>query len=240
MPFYMIGLIITVIYLKPDSVFENLEPVYPELYSKWWYYNVIIGLWMSAFLMDIFIVRSWTLILYTAQSWAYLTLRHVLTALSPFLDKNSILLKVNEFLRLPSLVTATVTFTIWNFVIAPGIYFLFLDTAQKRQSFLKFNFSFRVIQLHGCNIIFAVLNNVSVLPRRSFTTSDLWCTFLLGVIYNLFYFLVLDRLGIHLYPIFSPRSSKVFLSSTVTWLTYYGAYIAWDKAIDMKIFEIGA
>jgi len=237
MPFYLIGLVGMTYYFKPELVSEKLERVYPEPYTSWWYYNVVVGMWMFAFTADIFIVRAWTTITYTVQMWIYGTLRHVLTALAPFLSETNPLLSLNEFLRFPSLVTATVAFTMWNFFIAPGIY-LTLDTPEKREGFRTFNFSFRLIQLHFFNMIFAVLNTISVSPRRMFTMEDLWCSLSLAAAYNIFYFLVLDRLGIHLYPIFSPRWNYMFIFVILSWLMYYGAFIFWNKTIENGTFVI--
>lgn len=239
MPFYVIALIITIIYIKPDSILENAEIVYPELYSNWWYYNAIVGCWMLGFLIMRLYSKFWIICSFTIQSWTYLTIRHCLTALSPFFpNKSHFLLKVNEILRFPALVTATVTFTVWNFVIAPAIY-IFLETPKKRRGFLDFNFSFVLIQVHVFNIVFAVLNAVSVSPNRLFTFEDLWCSLVMVIAYCLFYWLILDRLGIHLYPIFSPRTKYTLISASAGIGVYYAGFVMWNKAIQNGTFEVG-
>lgn len=238
MPFYIGVLVSFIAYYKPESLSDDMEITYPEPHSKWWWYNVIAGLWMTGTLIYDLKIRSWTLIMYTVQSWIYLTLRHSITAIAPFLqNQDHFLLHLNEFLRFPSLVTATVTFTIWNFIIAPAIW-LHLKTPEQKKSFKEFNFSYRLIQMHILNIVFATLNNISVSPRRSFVFDDLWCALALAVAYNLFYFFILDRLGIHLYPNFSPRSKYMPVFAVLTWVVYYGAFLAWNKAIESGIFAI--
>ena len=221
-----------VIYTFP-SKFEY-ECSYPEAFSTFWFYNCINFLWMAGVLAASLIQSKAgvsIIMTYTVQSWIVITARHGLTALAPFLPKGHSLLFLNEFLRFHSLITATVTFVVWNFMIAPVIYFKFMETPKKKQGFLTFMLSFRLVQLHGFNIVFAVLNSVIISPRK-FTSLDLWVSMSYAVVYSLFYLCILDRLGIHLYPVFSPRS-KYF---TITWTFAYGCYVIgyyfWNKVVD--------
>ena len=59
------------------------------------------------------------------------------------------------------------------------------------------DFSFRMVQVHFFNIVFAVLNTL-VTSSRDFEFIDLWCALAGAVGYALLYLLVLDRFGIHL------------------------------------------
>lgn len=239
MPFFIVLVIAGVVYMKPESILEQMETVsvYPEPYSNWWYYNLFAGIWMSSFILYCLSTKVWIITTYTIQSWIYLSLRHCLTALAPFLTQGHFLVQCNEFLRFPSLATATITFTLWNFLIAPIIYIL-METPKKKHDFVLFNLSFRLIQLHVFNIVFAILNNISVSPRRSFTYSDLWCSIALAAVYLLFYMLILDRLGVHLYPMFSPRFKFVIGSISSAIGLYYVCFLGWNKAIKNGTFAL--
>lgn len=235
---FVIGAVTAIICTKPSPLLERLEPVYPELFSAWWCYNLLVFFWTSRVLYQT-IFRDGApqyavFSTYTVQSWSYLVIRHGLTALSPLLNPtykiSSFLLRFNEFLRFPALITATVTFFFWNFMIAPLIYF-FVKTPKKRASFVNFSCSFVLIQLHIFNIVFAVLNTVSVSPRRLFQVEDLWCATCMCVGYGCFYLLILDRLGVHFYPILSPRTPYLILIGPTIVMLYYGAYVFWNNVL---------
>ena len=55
---------------------------------------------------------------------------------------------------------------------------------------------------------------------RPLGPDDLWCAFAIGAVYCYFYFCHLDRLGVHLYPIFSPRTHFCGLAYSV-WVGLY-------------------
>ena len=92
------------------------------------------------------------------------------------------------------------------------------------------DFSFRMVQVHFFNIVFAVLNTL-VTSSRDFEFIDLWCALAGAVGYALLYLLVLDRFGIHLYPVFSPRSVWSMLSWSALLGTYFLVFHAWNGAI---------
>ena len=147
-PFYLVGFTFAILYYKPESGLGTLEPVYPEPYSNWWYYNVIVGLWMLGFIIVLLWGKLAAVATYTIQSWIYLILRHGLTALAPFLnDDTHVLIKLNEFLRFPALATATITFFFWNFIVGPAIYY-FMKSPKRRKEFLLWNCTFKMVQLH--------------------------------------------------------------------------------------------
>ena len=251
LPFFLVSMVVLIICVKPPQIFSHMESqvVYPEFRSSWWYYNAIIGTWMTLFIAVILYSNVYTIITYTIQSWCCLALRHCLTALSPLLVRkissesiitarlSHFLLSLNEMIRLHSLLTATITFIFWNFFIAPAIYIFFIKSPKGRKSFIEFNCSFKLIQLHCFNIIYAVLGTISVFPRRSFLYEDIWCSAVLNTAYMLFYLLFLDRFGIHLYPVFSPRSKYAFFVMVVTWIFYYSLIQAWNYAIQSETFQ---
>jgi len=231
---YMVALCVTIWRTKPQH-FE-FEPTFPRPYSFSWYYNLITFAWMTIVLNLTLCGRAGLFVLstYTIQSWTVLTIRHGLTALAPFLSNDKhILLQINELLRFQGIVTATVTFVIWNFVIAPVILYKFMDCPKKRRDFVSWMFSFRLVQVHGFNIVFAILNTIATGPRH-FTFIDLWCAFIMALLYSLFYLLILDRLGIHLYPIFSPRSYVSLVTWTIVFACYYGSFLLWNHVIERK------
>ena len=184
--------------------------------------------------LNIWVMRNRSkgvVVTYTVLSWMLNQFGHGINALAPFLYDHHILLQINRIIRFPALASASITCSVWNFVLLPYIHFIGLDTEAKRHNFAKFNFNFRLVQKHVCNILYAVLN--TVVTRKSnedaafqlFDEDDLWYGLAYGVGYGLFYNLVLDRIGVHLYPIFSPRSNLVVL----TWLFVFGIYIGFFR-----------
>ena len=96
-----------------------------------------------------------------------------------------------------------------------------------------------MVQQHVCNIIYAVMNTiVSVTINDNndngdnrpvlFQTDDLWRGAASIFLYGIFYLLVLDRIGVHIYPVFSPRTNYV----VITWCTVFsltiGVYHFWN------------
>ena len=199
-PIFISIIVAKLIYWMPQQSSFHLDDevlsTHPLAYSAFWVYNVITFFWMKIILLSSIRKRGPGVVLtYTIQSWIMLTIRHGLSALAPFLPRNHFLLWMNELLRFPALATASVTFFYWNFIIAPLIYYNFQK--DKRRDFLKFNFSFRLIQLHFFNVIFATMNTV-VTSSRAFQFVDLWCALAGAVGYALLYLLILDRIGVHL------------------------------------------
>ena len=64
---------------------------------------------------------------------------------------------------------------------------------------------------------------------RPFVPADLYLAFMPILVYALFYLFVLDRAGVHLYPIFSPRSPFSFLSYCALFAIYAAAYVGWGR-----------
>jgi hypothetical protein len=200
-------------------------------YTTSWYYNAAVFFWMvyvayMVYTESMLSSIAWTS--FTLWSWTIITLRHGLCALAPFVQQVRL---VAEILRLPVLLSASVTFGVWNFVLMPTICFVFIKDSERRWNFFKFATGFRLTQLHVFNIIFAILNGAWAEPRRPLHLGDLDAVFVYMSIYILWYYMVLDRLGIHLYPIFSPRAPWVIFSwLLVVGLCIYG-YQWWSRIL---------
>jgi hypothetical protein len=136
----------------------------------------------------------------------------------------------NEHLRFVSMAQATITFTIWNFLLVP----VFLSAIKKpaaRKGFIKLCTSFILIQLHCFNLIFAALNGVWGTPAREFTKVDFCVALLFMLEYVLFYLFYLDRIGVHHYFIFSPRTPIALLMWSVLVACHYGTFSWWKEIV---------
>lgn len=136
-------------------------------------------------------------------------------------------------LRLVTITNATVVCTIWNFVLLPIIYFVSMPPGEKRKNFLKFNFGFFMTNIHGLNLPLAYLNILSGERVRLFTRSDLWVSYLVVMLYSIIYFFVMDRFGLHFYPIFCPRSSLTVLSIAIVIGLYYFLFLKWNDFLTL-------
>ncbi len=192
---------------------------------------------------------------YTVLSWIMNCIRFAISALAPFLSDHHMLLQIHRILRFPALMTATVTFTIWNFALIPFFVTVLLDTREKRIEFAKSNFSFRMVQQHICCILLAMANaivsctyvksplqdGISTLESRAvaqFTFDDLWCGLTYAILYGLFYNLVLDRFGLHFYPIFSPRTNYSIITWVVVLAMFLGFFRFWNMLIMNYLDEL--
>ena len=164
---------------------------------------------------------------FTGWSWMLITSRAGLEFGAWIMCKRSkyISLKLatlGSSLRLVTITNATVVCTIWNFVLLPIMYFVSLPPGEKRRKFLEFNFSFFMVNIHMLNLPLAYLNILSGERARLFTYSDLWVSYLVVMLYSIVYFFIMDRLGMHFYPILCPRSKLTLISiAVIIWLYYY-------------------
>lgn len=233
-------------YFRPlEDDIDDYSAFYPQVYSKLWWYNLLGFCGMFGLVAYIAMYRTkGAIVTFTLLSWQVNMVRHGINTIAPWLSNHHILLKLNHVLRFPALMSASITFTIWNFILFPYVYFTKLDTREKQRNFLLFNFQFRMVQVHLCNIIYAALNTLvsGSLPERAtrnhqevvvvsphlFDYEDVWYGAVLMIGYGLFYTLILDRIGVHLYPIFSPRSNLVVVTWCMVILLVYGYYHAWN------------
>jgi hypothetical protein len=170
---------------------------------------------------------------FTGWSWMLITSRAGLEfcAWAVYNRSNQLSTKLatlGSSLRLVTITNATVVCTIWNLILLPIIYFVSMPPGEKRKNFLKFNFGFFMTNIHVLNLPLAYLNILSGERVRLFTRSDLWVSYLVVMLYSIIYFFVMDRFGLHFYPIFSPRSSLTVLSIAFVIGLYYFLFLKWN------------
>merc|ERR1712176_139873 len=96
-----------------------------------------------------------------------------------------------------------------------------MKSSKERAGFLRFSFSFVLINVHILNLPLAMVNIVYGDYPRVFTTSDLWIAYLILLIYVLVYCFILDRLGLHFYPIICLRSAWSVIPCALIVYMYY-------------------
>jgi hypothetical protein len=184
----------------------HIEDGQYQPFTTAWYTHVTVFLWMTFICWNVLYLSpmgkgAW--ISFTLWSWTTVTLRHGLLVVAPWLTSARV---PAEILRFPGLLSATITTVVWNFVLFPAITFFYIKDVEQRQKFISYFTNFRLTQLHVFNIFFAVTNGAILEPLRPLHLGDFAAAVTMLVIYMMFYFCILDRLGIHIYPIFSPRT----------------------------------
>jgi len=205
------------------------DKTYPA-FTVEWYYNAALFFWMTYIMWTMYNdYKSFGVwVTFTVLSWTMMSIRHGLCALAPFLPSLRLWIGI---LRFPVLLTSTVTFTVWNFALMPVITFVLLK-GEKRKGFLKFAFSWRLWQIHILNILYAYLNCVWAEPKtQGLHMGDVNVAVVYMVTYILFYYCILDRIGIQLYPIFSPRTYMCLPSLVMAVGICAGNYLFWDKIL---------
>ena len=207
--------------------FPDFAPV--PAYTWSWYYNVAAFAWTSYQVYKIFQSgmgwTSWGM--YTIWSWTFTTLRYGLCAAAPFKPQWNAL---NEYIRFPMLVQATLTFGVWNAVIGPSIYAQMKTPAMKK-SFCRFFGNALWRQMHVYNIVWAAVNGIWGSPGRSLTRSDFSVALAICLVYAYFYVLCLDRVGVHYYLVFSPRTPFALLSWSFAFGCYYACFPLWNTIL---------
>jgi hypothetical protein len=231
------------------STILQMSPVI--MLSSSFYYNTAVAAYMTYICYSIIAhsplsYGAW--ITYTVQSWTLLLIRHLLYTLSGLFDSsttgnNNNFIVMAELIRFPCAVAHTMTFIVWNFVLVPYILFVALrNDKKKRHDFIRFCTNFRLFNLHGMNILFCVANvwyfngnAIGTSAIRTFEMADLYFSGISAFMYFTFYLCILDRIGIHLYPIFSPRHSNavVFIVWTSVILLYVATFQMWQYVINM-------
>lgn len=184
----------------------HIEDEQYEPFTNAWYAHFVVFLWMAYICWNVLFLSpmgkvAW--ITFTLWSWTTVTLRHGLLVLAPWVTSARV---PAEILRFPGLLSASIVTAVWNFVLFPAIALFYIKDAEQRKTFVSYFLNFRLTQLHVFNIIFAIANGVLLEPRRPLHLGDFAAAVTMLVLYMLFYFCVLDRLGVHIYPIFSPRT----------------------------------
>jgi len=166
-----------------------------------WSYNFTLFCWMTYVCWAIYKRYSsfgaW--VTFTIWSWTIMCIRHGLCALAPFFPSARLLIGT---LRFPVLLSASVTFIIWNFVLMPVIGMGLLK-GERRSNFLRFAFKWTMCQIHLANIIYAYLNCIWAEPTtQRLHLGDVNAAVLYVVTYVLFYYFFLDRIGVQLVRVF--------------------------------------
>lgn len=237
----VIGIIVR---LRPNGDdYDTMISSYPDVFSKFWWYNAITFTYMLSLITFTCKMRTKAiLVTFTIISWNLNMIRHGLNALIPFLSDGHFILKINHVLRFPALVSASITTSVWYIVLVPYIFFIYSKDKEKRQAFLRWNFSFRLTQIHLCNVFYAALNTIVTGSRQgpnpnAFDAEDLWYGLVLFVSYAIFYVTVLDRLGVHIYPFFSPRGKFIPIIWGATIALCYGVFHFWNYVIMHDFLE---
>ncbi len=196
-----------------------------------WYTTLAVFLWMTYICWNVMYNSSmgkvaW--VSFTLWSWTTVTIRHGLLVIAPWLPFVRI---PAEIMRLPGLLSASITTTVWNFILFPAIALFYIKDSTQRQDFITYVTNFRLTQLHVFNIFFAVTNGAFLSPIRPLHLGDLAAAVSMLILYMLFYFCVLDRLGIHLYPIFSPRTPIVIPSMLLVVAASIGGFHFWKSIL---------
>mmetsp|Transcript_33933 Transcript_33933/g.57617 ORF Transcript_33933/g.57617 Transcript_33933/m.57617 type:complete len:341 (+) Transcript_33933:152-1174(+) len=141
----------------------------------------------------------------------------------------STLAMIGSSLRCVTITNACVVCTIWNFILLPMITFKSIPAGEKRRKFLKFNFGFFMTNIHILNLPLAFVNILNGNRVRLFTMSDLWVAYFVVVLYSIQYYFLMDRLGMHFYPIFNPRTAFSVVSIFCVLGLYYFLFLKWNE-----------
>jgi hypothetical protein len=202
-----------------------------QAFTPGWYITLANFLWMMFICWNI-MFRSpmgkvaW--ITFTVWSWTIVTLRHGLLVIAPWVHSVRL---VAEVLRFPGLMSATITTIVWNVVLFPAILLFYIKDSEQRRKWFAYFTNFRLTQLHVFNALFAYTNGACLGPLRPLHLGDLAAFMAMIHIYLLFYFCVLDRLGVHLYPIFSPRTPVSIPSMLMVVGTCIGGFNFWKSVL---------
>ena len=141
--------------------------------------------------------------------------------------------KLGSSIRLVTISNACVVFTIWNFILFPLIYYKSTPEGDKRRAFIRFNFGFFMTNIHLLNFPLACLNIIhgEKSRLRVFNESDLWLAYAVVLFYSMLYYFIMDRLGLHFYPIFNPRTSLSLFSIAGVLGLYYYMFLKWNEYI---------
>jgi len=230
----LIGLELSIFVYRPRVGLA--VPPSTELYSRSHALDAAVCSWCLLVIFRCAIRRmlSGLLISFTGWSWFLLAIRALVATLRPFCMTGSaaasVLGSTEAYLRLPVLMGATITFCVWNVVLFPVIYtFAFQKDPTRRREFLVFNFGFGMSNFHIVNLPLAMVHTViGDGVAKAFTGTDLWASFVVAGVYVLLYVFLLDRAGVHLYPIFSPRSHYCSISYGTLLALYFGVFHAWN------------
>lgn len=162
----------------------------------------------------------WPLVSYTITSWNFLSLRLLFSFLTKYVvnkaAKRSLAICARLF-KFPALVGCVITVSVWWCILVPVIHY---NLEKKyRNGFMSFNLSFILLNIHLFNLPLAVFE--FVYSQSSFEFFDLWIGLVVAFMYVMFYLLVLDPKGIHLYIVLTPRTRYCFIVFSAILGLYY-------------------
>ncbi|KAL3942545.1 MAG: hypothetical protein SGBAC_003291, partial [Bacillariaceae sp.] len=176
-------------------LFEDSMPRHNYVaFDRDWYLTLAGFLWMLFICWYVYAngpkgKAAW--VTFSLWSWTVVMVRHGLCLLAPFAPSIRL---ASEILRFPALLSATLVFVMWNFVLFPVILICIKDY-EKRSKFLAYMTNFRLTQLHVFIIVYAAVNGAFVEPRRSLHMGDAAAASIFLTFYMIWYYCVLDRLG---------------------------------------------
>ena len=205
----------------------------------------------------------WAMISFTMQSWTWMTFRYVAAAVEASfspparLETPSLSLWhwipsndfshqlavralegsswVRETLRFPALLQNTITVAVWWLALVPVV--VASSKPKHRKAFLKWNFSFFLVNVHLLNLPLAAADQLLIHPVRLFNWHDVWVAAVMAVTYLIFYLLVLDRVGLHFYIILSPRTWWCVVVYSLLLLAGVGLKFAWDWVTAISVTQ---
>ena len=208
---------------------QHHEYTYHDVNTWQWKYSAATCLW--TFYIAHGVTKTdlgwYSWMSYTLQSWTLIMLRHTLSTLVPFFPS---LAPWNEYLRFPMILQATIVFIIWNLAVMPAV-FTQLKTQESRKAFSEWCFNFLLVNLHFMNLVFAAFSAIWGSPARELNKIDLCVALVCSFQYILVYFFLFDRLGLHFYFIFSPRSILALVSYTTVLGCIYAGFALWKGLI---------
>jgi hypothetical protein len=122
-----------------------------------------------------------------------------------------------------------VTWLVWWFVLFPGALAVFPPKAKRW--FIEFNKTFGLVNIHLLNLPIAIGAASLVHKAHVFSHADLWLGLLIGVLYLAFYLAFLERKGVHLYIVLTPRSWLGLASYALIFGLYFGGWSAWNGVV---------
>jgi hypothetical protein len=107
-----------------------------------------------------------------------------------------------------------------------------LKRERRRRSFVSWNFSFDMVNVHVLNLPLVLAGTVFGAGARPFEAADLHAGLCVALAYSLVYLFLLDRLGVHIYPMFSPRTHACAFTYTAIITLYFGVYNGWNLLLE--------
>jgi hypothetical protein len=237
-PIFIVAFTYTLFTNMPNGSWPTFTPSFPEPFSLYFYLDCAFFV-NNACVLYILLSKAGPGVLctFTLWSWCILTFRCLSSAVCSLYPGIPLLPYLSEFFRFPALVAATLTTIVWNFVLAPIMYFAFFKTAKRRKEFILWNLQFTLQEIHTFNLPIAVTNAVLSTGGRMLQFDDLWSAFFVLFNYSMLYLFILDRLGVHLYPVFSPRSKFSVVAWSVVFCLYGTTWVYWNQVMEMGRME---